>query len=208
MALHYRDARLWKSRHDAQRASVLVECARAETARRRDGAAGGRAAVRRRRAAASAGAAVSPALALAQQTVGAAAFTCGGCGTWLFRANDMVDDTRRECDVALTDSVATVCECCCVRIWPPVAAYTFSPRACVCVCVCLTDSRRPLQVSARRTLPSARCACTSARAQKHGNSRRAASRAHTAGYSSVCFNEIYRTRFNVSLVATLRVFRH
>ena len=106
-ALSYREVRLLQQQSDRERRRVVGECRRDYAA---EGPQNGRAVVRRRRMDAASANFTSPGRALAQRTIGSAAFTCGGCGAWPFRASDIVDDTRRECDVTLTDSVATVCK--------------------------------------------------------------------------------------------------
>jgi hypothetical protein len=106
-ALSYREARLLQLQSDRERRRVVGECGRDGAA---EGRQSGRAAARRRRMDAASGNFTSPGRALAQRTIGSAAFTCGACGAWLFRASDIVDDMRRECDVTLTDSAATVCK--------------------------------------------------------------------------------------------------
>jgi hypothetical protein len=164
-ALSYRDARFLQRHSDWERRKVVGECA--------GGLQSGRAArVRRRRTAAVAGSFTSPGRALAQRTIGPAVFTCGGCGAWLFRANDMVDDASRECDVTLTDSTATVCKSTSSTVdCFPRAARRLTNRGVVCV-----------QVPGKPTSPyhwTSRS--TSATARRHGSSRRPTSRAQIVG---------------------------
>lgn len=112
MAVGVRDARAWQHHADKARVAVLDECAAEAQSNLHvcGGAQQGRQAARQRRRAAAASAHMNASLLLATRTVGAAAYTCGGCGTWLFRATDLVPTVRQECDVSLTDSPATVCE--------------------------------------------------------------------------------------------------
>ena len=96
-----RHARQWQMFSDNQRAAAHAESLRLHqppTAHH-----GRRRAPRRTGAAASKSAA--PAIELASRTLGACSWSCGGCGTWLFRATDVDSE---ECEVMLTDS-PTIC---------------------------------------------------------------------------------------------------